>query len=69
MPAELPEEELARRLGESLDVVREWQSLGLLGEAPARGALALARGRLVQYLRRHGVSLTRIAEAFAGDLA
>lgn len=69
MPAELPEEELARRLGESLDVVREWKSLGLLGEAPARGALALARGRLVQYLRRHGVSLTRIAEAFAGDLA
>lgn len=69
MAVELSDEELARRLGEPLERVREWLSLGLLGQEEPRSALALARGRLVQYLRRHGVSLAQIAEAFAGELA
>jgi len=67
-------EEIARRLGRSLDEVERWAQWGLLGEpeqpesADAEtlwGAAGVERARLVDYLLSHGVSDEELREADA----
>ena len=61
-------EELASRIGEAAPTLEAWQRLGLLSAAPF-DAKDLERGRLFQFLVRHGISAERIAEASDANLS
>jgi adenylate cyclase len=65
MAEELTELELARRLGEPADRVREWQSLGLIGPESGQAYRPedVQRGRLVQLMLRRGVDIATIVRA------
>jgi adenylate cyclase len=57
--------ELARRLEEPADHVREWRSLGLIGcaQSDVFGPDDVERARLVQALRRRGIELAAVVRA------
>ena len=57
--------ELARRLDEAADHVREWRSHGLIGRADSDtfGPEDVERARLVQALRRRGIEFAAIVRA------
>jgi class 3 adenylate cyclase len=55
-------EDMAARVGEQVERLREWQALGLLRTAGVLGPRDLAQVRLVQYLVRHGLEVAHIAE-------
>src|SRR6266481_1182506 len=61
-------EELARRTGEPVSTLKQWQRLGLIGGEPFEPP-DLERARLFQFLGRHGIPAERIAEACGDGLA
>src|SRR5207249_10901758 len=65
MADELTLRELSQFLGEPLERVREWRSLGLIGRESAEtfGSEDVQRARLIQLLLRRGIALEAIAQA------
>src|SRR5437762_10215285 len=65
MADELTLPEFSRRMGEPLERMREWRSLGLIGRESAEtfGSEDVQRARLIQLLLRRGVALEAIATA------
>ena len=65
MADELRLPEFSRRMGEPLERMREWRSLGLIGRESAEtfGPEDMQRARLIQLLLRRGIALEAIAQA------
>src|SRR6266576_6923702 len=65
MAGELTLPEFSRRMGEPLERMREWRSLGLIGRESAEtfGPEDVQRIRLIQLLLRRGIGLEAIARA------
>src|SRR5216110_2663611 len=63
MADELRLPEFSRRMGEPLERMREWRSLGLIGRESAEtfGPEDVQRIRLIQLLLRRGIGLEAIA--------
>ncbi len=70
MGDELTLEELARRRGEPVKRLRQWQSLGIIGAEGREefGPEDMERTRLIQLCLRRGVSLETIAQAAKSGL-
>src|SRR6266849_2993144 len=65
MGEQLTLQELSARIGESVEQLRGWCSLGLIGRNDSKEfALEdLQRARLIQFLLRRGINLPAIARA------
>src|SRR5205814_8136926 len=65
MADELTLPEFSRRMGEPLERMREWRSLGLIGRESAEtfGPEDMQRARLIQLPLRCGIALEAIVQA------